>query len=401
MNRSMLDLLVCHEVWEHFYKYKQSLVLPQSTLRPLRRYIDSRMYTRVYQSILEGNFPLPERSLVSKLGSEKKRVVYTYPEPFNTSLKLLTYLIIREYDGIFMPNLYSFRSGRTAKDAVRYISRSGRGKYAYKADISSYFNSVDVPMLLPMLKEVIGEDERLYSFLSSLLTEKYVLERGVPLAEQKGIMAGTPLSAFYADLFLRGLDRYFYEERAVYARYSDDIIVFAGSMEELMRHKAYIQEFLGRMGLALNTEKERVFTPEEGWEFLGFCCHDGMTDISPVSLKKLKQKMRRKTRALKRWSDRNGISGENAARAFIRIFSRKLFGSPYANDLCWSLWYFPVINTDKSLKQTDRYAQDCVRYLISGKRTKSRYNVRYSDMKKLGLPSLVNEYHRYKKQINV
>jgi hypothetical protein len=44
----------------------------------------------------------------------------------------------------------------------------------------------------------------------------------------------------------------------------------------------------------------------------------------------------------------------------------------------------------------DLYAQDLLRYLISDTHTKSRYNVRYEDLKELGYKSLVNEYYAHK-----
>ena len=118
-------------------------------------------------------------------------------------------------------------------------------------------------------------------------------------------------------------------------------------------------------------------------------------DVAPASVKKLKAKMRRKSRALARWRDRNGLEGEKAARAFIRIFDRKLFENPIDNELTWTYWFFPVITTAKSLNEIDRYAQDCVRFLMSGKRTKARFLVRYEDMKALGLRSLVHAYYDF------
>ena len=103
--------------------------------------------------------------------------------------------------------------------------------------------------------------------------------------------------------------------------------------------------------------------------------------------------MRRKTRALQRWRQRNELSGEKAALAFIRIFNSKLFECSENSDLTWNKWFFSVINTDTSLRIIDNFAQDCVRYLVSGKRTKSRFNVRYEDIRSLGLRSLVHEYY--------
>lgn len=62
----------------------------------------------------------------------------------------------------------------------------------------------------------------------------------------------------------------------------------------------------------------------------------------------------------------------------------------------WSRWYFPVINTDKGLKQIDSCMQQCIRYISTGKHTKSNYNFRYEDMKRLGYRNLVNEWYKTK-----
>ena len=43
----------------------------------------------------------------------------------------------------------------------------------------------------------------------------------------------------------------------------------------------------------------------------------------------------------------------------------------------------------------DLYCQDCMRFLISGIRTKSRYNVSYEFLKRLGYRSLVHEYYSF------
>ena len=396
---SVLDALSRPEVWEEFYRYKTGLVCPRDEDKRLRDFLDRRAYEPVCARIGRGDpFPLPRRAVISKLHSEKKRVVYIYPEPENTWLKLLTWLLLRRYDGLFSPGLWSFRPGRTAKDAVRALRGTpGLGRmYAYKADVSNYFNSVDVARFLPLLREALAEDPALLDFLEALLTEPRVRDGSGVLIEQKGIMAGTPLSAFYANLYLRELDQRFAEAGTPYARYSDDILLFAPTEEELRARAADLKALLEEKGLRVNASKEAFFRPEEGWIFLGFLCRGGVTDIAPATLDKLKAKMRRKTRALARWRDRTGHSGEQAAAAFLRVFNRKLFEAPVDSELSWSRWFFPVINTADSLRVIDRYAQDCLRVLVSGKRTKARYNVRYEDLKALGYRSLVHAYYEHK-----
>lgn len=395
---SLLDALSQAETWEAFYQYKLGLAQPKAETRALRAYIDRRAYLPVCEAIGRGEaFPLPRRAVISKQYSEKKRIVYVYPEPENTLLKLLTWLLLRRYDGLFSPGLYSFRPGRTAKDAIRALRAVPelRAMYAYKADVSNYFNSVDVSRFLPELRQSLSDDPALAAFLSRLLSEPRVLEKGRELTEQKGIMAGTPLSAFYANLYLRELDRSFEALGVPYARYSDDIILFAPSEAEIQAHAARLRAVLSARGLALNPSKETFFTPGSGWTFLGFCCREDGVDVAPATMDKLKAKMRRKTRALSRWRDRGGHSGEQAAAAFIRVFNRKLLEAPSGSELSWSAWFFSVITTTESLRAIDRYAQDCLRMLISGRRTKARYNVRYEDLKALGYRSLVHAYYAH------
>ena len=398
---SLLDELARRERWEKFYEYKTSLACPKAFAGELRAFIDEGAYLPVCRRIEAGEpFPLPRKSVISKLDARKKRVVYTYPRAENTVLKLLTWLLLRKYDGLFEENLWSFRPGRTAKDAIRSL-RGIPGiweMWAYKADVSNYFNSVPVERLLPMLGEALGEDGRLYAFLAALLTEARVHSGSGTVTEEKGIMAGTPLSAFYANLYLRALDREFARRGVPYARYSDDIILFTPDRAGAEERAGEVRAILAEHGLAMNPAKESFFAPSEGWVFLGFLCKGGTVDIAPVSLEKIKGKMRRKARSLMRWRERSGRSGEQAAAAFIRVFNRKLLESPPDNDLSWSRWFFPLITTADSLRAIDRYAQDCLRWLVSGKRTKGRFDVRYEDLKRLGYRSLVHEYYAFNKE---
>lgn len=392
---SLLHQLSDENVWRDFYEYKTSLICTSNFADDLKEYIEKKKYIQVSENILRGHeFPLPKKSVISKMSSEKKRTVYTYPEDENMVLKLLTHLMLRKYDYLFCKNLYSFRPGKTAKDAVRYLSGISRKKrlFSYKVDISNYFNSVPVDALTDDLRDILSDDAPLFDFLKMLLDEKRVIENNSIITEKKGIMAGTPVAAFYANVFLRKLDEHFID--IPYARYSDDIILFSENEDEIREYSQYIKNYLERYGLKINTDKEFFFSPDDGWNFLGFSYKDGIIDIAPCSVKKIKQKMRRKTRALMRWQQRNELGGEKAAAAFVRIFNKKLLESVSEHTLSWKLWFFSIINTSDSLKAIDDYAQECIRFLISGTHTKARYNVRYSKLKELGYRSLVHEYYQ-------
>ena len=383
--------------WQEYLEYKRSSGrLLNREEQELSAFVRQQKYLSVVETIRSGGtFPPPRKSAISKMNSTKKRIVYTYPSAENQVLKLLTYLLLRKYDDRFSDNLYSFRAGRTPKDAIRRLTyHPGISRmWSYKADTSNYFNSVPVEKMLPILERTLSSEPVLCRFIVSLLTNPLVNDRGKLVPEEKGIMAGTPISTFLANLYLSGLDAHFAAEGILYARYSDDVIVFSPSREALEQQVAWIHRFLSDAGLSINPSKESYTAPGESWIFLGFSYHKGVIDIAPASVEKLKAKMRRKSRALARWRDRKHVPGENAAKAFIRAFNRKLFEGVPEHDLTWARWYFPVITTADSLKIIDAYAQQCIRTLATGTHTKAAYQFRYEDMKKLGYVTLVNRYY--------
>lgn len=394
----MLSRLSDPQLWQEYYTYKHDSgrLFPWED-KQLQSFIREKQYLSVVESILRGeSFPPPKRSEISKMSSDKKRIVYTFPSAHNYVLKLLTYRMLRDYDYLFAPNLYSFRAKVSARDAIiRLTSRPGIAQmYSYKADISNYFNSIPVDKLLPLLQRTLSDDPRLYHFLEDLLTQPLVNNNGTLMPEEKGIMAGAPISTFLANLYLAHMDAHFAAAGKIYARYSDDIILFAPTLEELEADQAWIRQCLADAGLTMNPRKELRTVPGEPWVFLGFCYHEGKIDIAPASVEKLLAKMRRKSRALMRWKDKNEKEGPHAARAFIKVFNRKLFETTAEHDLTWARWYFPTISTADSLQVIDHYAQSCIRYLYTGTRTKAAYNCRYEDMKALGYISLVNQFYK-------
>lgn len=395
----ILSALADASQWEAYLEYKQrSGNLSRREEKELRQFIDETRFLPVAQRVAEGlPFPPPRRSAISKMHSEKKRIVYTYPKDENQTLKLLTHLLLRKYDHLFSPGLYSFRTGRSVRDALNQLTQTPKitEMWSYKVDIRNYFGSVPIKRLLPMLESALSKEPALYRFLAGLLTDPKAEEQGTLIDDEKGIMAGTPISTFFANLYLTELDRYFDSRQRLYARYSDDIIIFAHTKKQLDKDIAVIRQALDEAGLSVNPDKESVTSPGEKWIFLGFSYQNGIVDIAPASIEKLKAKMRRKTRSLMRWKARKKADGPRAAKAFIKTFNRKLFETTPDHDLTWARWYFPMINTTESLQTVDHYAQDCIRYLATGKRNKAAFSFRYEQMKELGYISLVNCYYSH------
>ena len=401
---SILEELSGQEAWEEFLAYRlKKGRFNWHGFEEADSYVASQAYSSIAGSLLSGEGPgIPEKHLVNKMGTTRKRVVYSYPPESQRALKLIAHLLYR-YDGSLPPNCYSFRRGLTAQKAVlRLLRQVGESPiWAYKLDIHDYFNSISIPLLLPILKETLADDEALYRFFEGMLSDDRAVSNGAVVHEPKGVMAGTPTAPFLADLYLTEVDRHFAAAGIPYARYSDDMILFAPTREELQGHIETLKAFLDRYRLQPNPEKERVFSPGEPFDFLGFKCLGRRIDIADSSKRKMKDRIRRRARAIHRWQSMKGIEPEKAMKALINSFNRKFFEIDDPHALTWSRWFFPIINGTGGLKEIDLCMQRNLRYLATGRHNKANYRIRYEKIKALGYKSLVHEYYLFREQRSV
>ena len=382
--------------WEQFFEdYASNDHAMKSEIKHLRNYVDSGKYLDVLNNYeTSGSFPEPRLIILNKKGTEKKRAVFSFGEDESWLLKFFGYYL-HEYDDIFSDNLYSFRKQRSVKTAVARIIKQKKihEMYGVKLDIHDYFNSADTELILKKLKSVLAVQDKLYVLFENILKNPYLSDKIIsPI--HKGMMAGSPLSPFLANLYLCDLDRHFDNPDVFYARYSDDMIIFTDSKERLETEMEFFMKTMEETGLTLNPDKVNYVDPDSSFEFLGFLFDKGVIDVSKSSFEKIKKKLRRKSRAILRWRIKKDIDTDKAARVYIRYFNRKFFENPIKSELTWCRWYFPIITTDKTIKEIDHYMQECIRFLYTGKHTKRNYNLRYETIKMLGYRSLVNEFHK-------
>lgn len=396
---SIITQLTRQEAWEEFLAYR--LLKGRFTWHDFKdadNFVEQEKYLHLGQKIVAGEgLGFPTKKIVNKMGTGKKRVVYSFAPEEMMMLKLIAFKLY-DYDDRFAPNCYAFRRGVKAHDAVFHITRAIRGQrmWAYKLDIHDYFNSISIDILLPILAEMTADDPMLYRFFEKLLTDNRVVYNGETILENHGVMAGTPTAPFLADVYLKDVDRHFDEAGVIYARYSDDIIMFAPDLETLEIYKSQMAVFLKQYRLEVNPDKEKIYSPDEAFEFLGFKCHAHDIDISEATKKKMKGKIKRSAKSLMRWRQKNHIEPEKAMKGLINHFNRKFYESGDTETLTWSRWFFPVINKTDGLKEIDHYLQQNIRFLSTNKHTKANYRITYAKLKQLGYRSLVNEYYRFK-----
>ena len=368
---SLLTALSHQLTWEEFLTYRlRKGRFNWHEFDVADTFVSEKLYLPVVERMLRGEgLSIPTKHLVNKMGSGKKRVVYSFEDDEMNVLKCLSFLLYR-FDSTLSPNCYSFRRGLTAHDAIHDILRAtnGRHMWAYKVDIHNYFNSISISLLLPILRELLAEDPTLYSFFEQILTEECAIFKGEIVREEHGVMAGTPISPFLANIYLKEVDQHFAENGVIYARYSDDIILFAPDEPTLMQHIETLKAFLDKYRLEVNPEKEQIYRPDE-----------------PLLL---------------RWSTQKDIPADAAMKGLIRYFNRKFFERDELQSLTWSRWFFPMITRTDGLREIDHYLQDNLRFLATGKHNKANYRIRYPHLKSLGYRSLVHEYYAFSKNLS-
>ena len=437
----ILEQSMQEQCWNAFLQYKiERQHLSAKEEKKLREFLEKKTYIEWGNRLMDEMYvlPLPVRREINKGGSVKKRVVYSYPYELNQMLKFVAYSLY-QYDALFSDNCYAFRREYGVKDAICRIRRTKgiADKYCLKVDVHNYFNSIDVDILLEKLSFLKEQDDRLYRVLEHLLTadaalvigeqgkkgkeriegnepledtiihkeeaendrsRKEGIESGQIVREKRGAMAGTPVSPFFANVYLKDVDAWFANRGILYFRYSDDILIFADTLEELQNYREVLYSQLSDLHLELNPDKVKISKPGEMWEFLGFCFRDGKVDLSENTIRKMQHKIKRKAESLRRWQRKKGLSGDKAAKGFIKAMNYKFFAKEDGTEFTWCRWFFPNLTTDYSLKVIDAYMQQYIRYCVTGRHYKGNYRITYEQMKEWGCRSLVAEYYAYKRQ---
>lgn len=193
------------------------------------------------------------------------------------------------YEQDFLSCSYGFRPGRSAHDALRTLDRAvfrGKVNWVIEADIVSFFDSMDRPMLMEMLRRRVA-DESFLRLVGKCL-HVGVLDGTEYSEPEVGATQGSVLSPLLGNIYLHNvLDWWFEREikphlrgQACLIRYADDFVIGFEHQEDAKRVMEMLPERMGRYGLTLHPDKTRLlpFDRPKGregrgpatFDFLGF-----------------------------------------------------------------------------------------------------------------------------------
>ena len=138
--------------------------------------------------------------------------------------------------------------------------------YALKADIKHYFDSIDIEILMAIIRKKI-RDEKVLRLIRIVLGNHNFKFKG------KGMPLGNLTSQFFANVYMSELDYFVKHNLKVkyYMRYVDDFVILHRSKEKLLLYKWLINNFLKqRLKLELHPEKSKIIPLRNGVALLGF-----------------------------------------------------------------------------------------------------------------------------------
>jgi RNA-directed DNA polymerase len=188
-----------------------------------------------------------------------------------------------EWEAIFEPSSYGFRPGRSCQDAIvqnfsrlNFSPRCGGHKWVLEADIKGFFDNIAHESILKQL----GNFPKI-NLIKGWLKAGFILN-GKFNSTDTGTPQGGVISPLLANIGLHGLETFIKTTNQVktkwgdiifpvgVVRYADDFICTAKDKGSLEKTQIQIKQWLSERGLELSTEKTKITSMEDGFDFLGF-----------------------------------------------------------------------------------------------------------------------------------
>jgi RNA-directed DNA polymerase len=291
----------------------------------LRQYMEAHWH-KLRESILNGSYrPSPVRKVEIPKAGGGKRMLGIPTVTDRVLQQCIAQWLNPKCEEEFSTYSYGFRPNCNAHQAVLQAQAFlEEGKtWIVELDLEKFFDKVNHDKLMSLLEKKIS-DKRTLQLIRKYLTSG-IMEGGVVSPRSEGTPQGSPLSPLLSNVMLNELDKELQQRGHSFVRYADDCSIYVRSEKAANRTNASITDYIEtKLKLKVNREKTKVSRPTES-SLLGFSFYKSESKweirISPKSVKRIKEKIKVKTRRNDPSSTRSKITQlDTVIRGWVNYF---------------------------------------------------------------------------------
>lgn len=301
---SLIDKVYAEETlwagWRQVKRNGSSAGMDGQTVRQFERDVETRI-ARLHELIrAEAYEPQPvRRVLIPKDGCREFRPLGIPTVSDRIVQTALRYAIEPIVEKKFSGCSYGFRPKRSTKDALRKVQAYLDGRYTWvvDVDIQRYFDTIPHARLMQEIETEVA-DRRVLNLIEAYLKQGVLDGTKSYAALEEGTPQGGAISPLLANIYLHPVDETMEAEGYGLVRYADDCMVMCRTQTEAECALARIRELIESRGLTLHPEKTKLVdaTAPGGFDFLGYHFEQGRRYPRKKSMRKLKDKIRDRTR---------------------------------------------------------------------------------------------------------
>lgn len=241
-----------------------------------------------------GGYKCPplKRANIPKGNTGKTRPLSVPTVDTRCAQEVIRRLIEPTFEKQFHENSFGFRAGRSCHQAVKCVLghiQEGH-KVIVDIDIKGFFDNIPHHIILTMLRAEIA-DGNILDIIQTFLVSG-VIEDGIFSKTALGVPQGGVISPLIGNIVLNYLDWKLDQAGYKFARYADDIVILCKTTEQAKNALTLAVETLADLGLECNSEKTKIATFSQGFQFLGFDISSRVVTMRKKSREKFEAKLK-------------------------------------------------------------------------------------------------------------
>jgi len=298
---------------------KGSAGVDHQTIEKFERRLDENL-EHVAQTLKDDSYrpQAIRRTWIPKPGSQQKRPLGIPTVRDRVAQTALRNVLEPIFEWDFAEHSYGFRPRRGCKDALRRVVTLLKQGYTHvvDADLKSFFDTIPHDRIMEGIKAKVS-DSRILKLIEGYLNQE-VMETAKSWVPEQGTPQGAVLSPLLANISLDPLDHLMAAAEIEMVRYADDFVIMCRTHADAEQALALVRGWTEEAGLTLHPEKTQIVDAAlpGGFDFLGYHFDRNYKWPRKKSIKKLKDRIRAKTRRA------NG----NSLKAITADINRTLIG---------------------------------------------------------------------------